>query len=254
MEIKNTHANKAESYDIGRPSYPQAFFDYVYDELGLTQNAIIADVGAGTGKITKSFLERGSSVFAVEPDPDMMKILKKKLTPYTHCTLIENAAENTEIPPNSIDFIFCGNAYNWFDRNRVIPEFKRIIKNDTRRTNIMVATLGPDHDVREVYADAFLEINKKFIKPNPNRKPNISPPFKSDTFVTKTFPCVISESFNQFLHGALSASHTPTPQDRCFDEYCESVKRLFEKYSDHGTIEAHLKLWCITGNVENLVY
>ena len=28
MERKNTHANKAKSYDIGRPNYPEAFFKY----------------------------------------------------------------------------------------------------------------------------------------------------------------------------------------------------------------------------------
>ena len=171
MEIKNTHANKAESYDIGRPSYPQAFFDYVYDELGLTQHAVIADIGAGTGKITKSFLERGNRVFAVEPDQDMMTILKRNLRQYPNCTSVEKTAEDTEISPNSIDFIFCGNAYNWFDRNRVIPEFKRIIKSNTKYSNIMVATLGPDYDVHSVYADAFLEIDRKFAKPKPDRKP-----------------------------------------------------------------------------------
>ena len=28
---ENTHANKAKSYDIGRPEYPPAFFDFLYN-------------------------------------------------------------------------------------------------------------------------------------------------------------------------------------------------------------------------------
>ena len=68
----NTHSNKAESYNIGRPNYPKSFFDYLYGDIDLSDKAIILDAGAGTGKVTKEFLKRGNSVYAIEPDKDMM--------------------------------------------------------------------------------------------------------------------------------------------------------------------------------------
>ena len=34
----NTHANKANSYDLGRPDYPSDFFSYLYNEIGFNKN------------------------------------------------------------------------------------------------------------------------------------------------------------------------------------------------------------------------
>lgn len=125
-KIKDSHALKSESYDIGRPIYPKAFYEFLYNEVGFEQNSVIADVGAGTGKVTRGFLDYGSKVYAIEPDNDMLKILKDKIGHYTNCIPLANTAENTCIESNIIDFIFCGNSYHWFERSKVIPEFKRI--------------------------------------------------------------------------------------------------------------------------------
>ena len=90
--MRETHAHEASSYDIGRPDYQEEFFDYLYAELGLEKNAVVADIGAGTGKITRRFLEKGSRVYAVEPDKSMMRVLKTKLASYSDCSFIANAA------------------------------------------------------------------------------------------------------------------------------------------------------------------
>jgi len=96
--MQNTHANKAQSYDLGRPDYPVAFYDWLYGAFGLSRNAVIADIGAGTGKITKGFLERDNRVYAVEPDENMQRILASKLSSFSNCTVLGNCAENTGIP------------------------------------------------------------------------------------------------------------------------------------------------------------
>ena len=78
-ECRNTHAGKAENYDLGRPEHPEAFYDWLYGGFGLRPNAVIADIGAGTGKIARGFLERGGRVYAVEPDDDMRRIARERL-------------------------------------------------------------------------------------------------------------------------------------------------------------------------------
>lgn len=247
---RNTHAYKSESYNIGRPDYPEAFFDYVYNEIGLRSGGVIADIGAGTGKITKKFLERGNKVFAVEPDNAMMRILKANTAKFTKCSLLENKAESTGILSNSVDFIFCGNSYIWFNRNDVIPEFKRIAR-DAKAQNIMIARLGPGDDI---YDDKLIEINKKFSKLVLSREPNTSPPFKDNLYTDKLFEYVIYQSFEEFLHGCLSASDAPGPEDDCFDKYNSALKGLFDKYSIDGKLAGNFKLFCMMGSVDNLAY
>ncbi|MCL2408727.1 MAG: class I SAM-dependent methyltransferase [Oscillospiraceae bacterium] len=244
----NTHAHKAESYHIGRPDYPEAFFDYLYNEVSLPHDSIIADVGAGTGKNTKKFLEKSSKVFAVEPDKDMMKMLRSNLSQFPDCLFVGRTAEDTGIPAGSVDLIFCGNSYMWFDRSVVVPEFKRIIRADNHQ-NIVIARLGPGEDV---YAGELIEIDKKFSKPVSGRPPNNSPPFQHDIFVNKVFDYTLYQDFNEFLHGCLSASSAPNTEDDIFEDYVTSLRQLFEKYSNEGKLETRFKLFVVVGCVDNL--
>ena len=246
--FKSTHMNRADSYDIGRPYYPQAFFEYL-DKIGLARNSTIADIGAGTGKITRMFLERGYRVFALEPDKDMFRVLRKNTSCFPQCTIIEAAAENTGIPDNSADLVFCGNSYMWFDRGAVIPEFKRIARSN-KHHNIVIAQLGAGDDV---YSNELLEINRKFSKSTPNAVPNNSLPFRQGKYQNKVLDYTIYQDFNEMLHGLLSASYAPSADDDCFKEYCDKIKGLFEKYSLNGAIETKMRLSCISGNTEDLI-
>ena len=65
--MKNSHSHKAESYEIGRPEYPFEFFEYLYNEAGFEKNSVIADIGAGTGKVTKGFLKKAARFMPLSP-------------------------------------------------------------------------------------------------------------------------------------------------------------------------------------------
>lgn len=56
-----------DAYERGRPGYPDA----VAAALVPDGTALVVDVGAGTGKFTRSLLGRAAEVVAVEPDPAM---------------------------------------------------------------------------------------------------------------------------------------------------------------------------------------
>lgn len=245
----NTHTNRATSYDIGRPNYPDTFFEYLYDLFNGATSIIIADIGAGTGKVTKRFLDMGNKVFAVEPDNDMMGILKANLALSPNLTILETSAENTGLASNSVELIFCGNSYMWFDREYVVPEFQRIVKNH-KIPNIVIARLGAGSDA---YAEELLEIGKKFAKAASDRIPNNVMPFQEGMYTEKVFKYSIFQSYNEFLHGFLSASYAPTAEDDCFENYCSALRFIFDKYSVNGKIEGNFILSCYVGRVENLM-
>ena len=45
-------------YSQYRPDYPMEFIDYLYYDVGIYKNSIIADIGSGTGILTKQLLEK----------------------------------------------------------------------------------------------------------------------------------------------------------------------------------------------------
>ena len=227
MERSNTHAGKAESYDLGRPEYPAAFCDYLYGKFGLGSHATIADIGAGPGKVAQGFAERGSRVYAAEPDEDMRRIAQERLSHFDSCTVLGNCAEDTGIPAGSVDLIFCGNSYHWFDRARVVPEFKRILKPGMG-ANVVLATLGG----QQAYE---------------------SPEFREGAFKTKTFEFTLYQDWNTYLNGMLSMSSSPNPGDDRFEEYCQDKKQHFNRHSRNGKLETNFKLTCMIGNVNDLI-
>jgi SAM-dependent methyltransferase len=67
----------ADDYDALRPGYPDALFDHVMLFGALDAGDRALEVGAGTGKATRSFLERGLSIHALEPSPEMAAVLQQ---------------------------------------------------------------------------------------------------------------------------------------------------------------------------------
>jgi predicted RNA methylase len=61
----------ASRYDAARPSYPAEAIAWM---LG-TEPVEVADVGAGTGLLTRDLMAAGHRVTAVEPDPQMLERL-----------------------------------------------------------------------------------------------------------------------------------------------------------------------------------
>jgi len=244
--VKNTHQGKAENYDLGRPEYPAAFYDYIYGEFGLRPDAVIADIGAGPGKISKGFCERGSRVYVIEPDRDMRRIAQERLSGFDGAFVLGNCAEETGIPAGCADLIFCGNSYYWFDRARVVPEFKRILKPGSG-ANVVLAWQGGQTPGSGELAQAL----KRYEKPLP-RAHDTSPPFREGTFETKEFEFTLYQDWSMFLNGCLSASFRPGPRDDGFEEYCQCVKNHFERYSKDGKLETKFKLTCMIGHVNDL--
>jgi len=115
----------ADEYERRRPGYPDAAVDWLLPP----GSREVADVGAGTGKLTGSLLARGLRVTAVEPDPDMLAVL----------TLVQPAAEARRagadalpLPDASVDAVLVGQAWHWFPHERAVAEVRRVLRPDAR--------------------------------------------------------------------------------------------------------------------------
>ena len=64
-------SNRVENYAKYRPHYPPAILEVLQTECALTRESSIADIGSGTGILTRLFLENGNRVTAVEPNAPM---------------------------------------------------------------------------------------------------------------------------------------------------------------------------------------
>ena len=68
----------AANYVAGRPEYPPEIETWLNQELGLDSSKTVLDLGAGTGKFSRSLLATGAKVIAVEPVPAMLEQLVRQ--------------------------------------------------------------------------------------------------------------------------------------------------------------------------------
>ncbi|HEY7054680.1 MAG TPA: methyltransferase domain-containing protein [Mycobacterium sp.] len=112
---------QAAAYERGRPSYPPEAIDWLLP----SQARDVLDLGAGTGKLTTRLVERGLSVVAVDPIPEMLEVLRNSL-PDTPALL--GTAEEIPLPDDSVDAVLVAQAWHWFDPARAIAEVARVLR------------------------------------------------------------------------------------------------------------------------------
>src|SRR5204862_6340857 len=69
----------AEMYQQARPTYPAGLYDAIAELAGTSPGDRVLEVGAGTGKATEGFVDRGYAVTAVEPSAEMAGVLAARL-------------------------------------------------------------------------------------------------------------------------------------------------------------------------------
>lgn len=112
-------------YDRARPGYPPAAVAVLVDQLALAPGTCVADLGAGTGKLTRELTATGAEVVAVEPMPAMRTHLAATL-PQVTCW--EATAEDLPAATGSLDSLACGQAFHWFDPAAALSEAYRVLR------------------------------------------------------------------------------------------------------------------------------
>lgn len=127
--LRQTHrfSDKAEFYAKYRPKYPKEIVKLLINREYLSENTVIADIGSGTGLLSKLFLDSGNKVYSVEPNDDMREYSEKFLERYNRFTSVKGTAEETHLLSNSIGLVAVGQAFHWFDPIKTKREFKRIL-------------------------------------------------------------------------------------------------------------------------------
>lgn len=102
----------ADLYDQVRPGYPDELID---DVLSYCRQPVppALDVGAGTGKATAAFAARGVPVTALEPDPAMVAVLRRRCA-HLPVTIAPYTFEQYQ-PSRPFPLLLSAQAWHWTD-------------------------------------------------------------------------------------------------------------------------------------------
>lgn len=115
-----TFGRVAGAYDRLRPEFAVAAVDYAVAALGLAPGASVLDLAAGTGTLTRALRARVADVVAVEPDDQMRA--------HVGGDARAGFAEAIPLADSSVDAVFVGDAFIWFDARHALAEIERVLR------------------------------------------------------------------------------------------------------------------------------
>ena len=120
--------NLAKDY-VNRPGYSLAVLRMIGRNAGMDRRDFrVADVGAGTGKLTENLIQLGLTGCAVEPNDAMRAEGMKAFVHNTAFSWHKGTAEHTGMPDNSFDWVLMGSSFHWANTQEALTEFHRILK------------------------------------------------------------------------------------------------------------------------------
>jgi SAM-dependent methyltransferase len=125
----NSFGAAAAAYERGRPEYPEAALDWLLAAAvpGEASSAPrdVVDLGAGTGKLTRSLCGRGLAVTAVEPSAGMREQLAAAVP---GATVLAGSGEAIPLADGSADVLLAAQAWHWVDTAVAVPEAARVLR------------------------------------------------------------------------------------------------------------------------------
>jgi SAM-dependent methyltransferase len=123
VDPRERFSKTAGDYHAHRPSYPRELIDWVLETSGVAHGAPVADVGCGTGIVTRLLAERGLEAIGVDPNEEMLAIARQEGGP----PYLRGEAVATGLADASMDLVTVGQAFHWFDGEATLREFRRIL-------------------------------------------------------------------------------------------------------------------------------
>lgn len=126
-EMSRSFGAAAGVYESGRPEYPREAVEWLLAPVRSEERALrVADVGAGTGKLTRTLVEAGAEVVALDPDPHMLATLRGNV--HAVPTFV-GTGERMPLPDASLDAVTFGQAWHWVDPVPASREVARVLRS-----------------------------------------------------------------------------------------------------------------------------
>lgn len=237
MDNTQKFTGKSDVYEQSRPAYAPALIDWLAQTLKLNQNSKIADVGAGTGKLTRPLLELGTTVYAVEPNVEMLAKAIALLSRYDGFHPVEAPAEHTTLPDKSIHLITAAQAFHWFDQKAFQKECERILVPGGY-VCLIWNHRRYDDEVNRIFRKIFEKHCPNFLGFSIERQMNhmdMQKLFQGEV-IEMCFDNPVAYDQAGFVGRALSASYALTPDDHGYEAFVADLRAFFDQNAMNGVI------------------
>jgi len=231
-------SDRVADYVRFRPDYPRALVGWLHEQ-GVRPDWTVADIGAGTGISSKLFLDAGHRVTGVEPNAPMRAAAEQWLGTEGRFRSHDGTAEATGLADGSVDLIIAGQAFHWFDKEKVRTEFTRVLSDRG-----LVAVFW---NTRRLIGTPFLEGYERLLHEYGIDYVSVAGRYADDEAMAQwfghgyrgmaSFPHGQKLDYEALLGRTMSSSYMPKPGHPNHEPLLFALRSLFDATQDGGTID-----------------
>ncbi len=239
VDPKVRFTDRVASYVKARPGYPADIVDLLRNNCGLTNSSVVADIGCGTGMLSRMLCEHAHTVYGVEPNDAMRAAAQEFLAGVQNFVAVNGAAENTGLPATSMDLITVAQAFHWFDQKEARHEFMRILKPNGFTALIWNDRKTSGSPVAEAYEQLLLNFGTDYAEVQSRGKQTLETLerfFGHSEIKRATIPNSQHLERDAFVERAISASYMPNEAHARYPEMVAAAQQIFDENRAGGTV------------------
>jgi ubiquinone/menaquinone biosynthesis C-methylase UbiE len=234
------YTSKAENYARYRWDYAPEAILTIMQMTGVLNDTVVADIGAGTGILTKHFVGRAKTVYAIEPEGEMRAMAAKLFEDDATCVILDSCAEKTSLPDHSVDLILVAQAIHWFEKEPARNEFRRILKPSGWLA--ILRNYGTDEEYNREISPLFEEFSKRAPADRISHQAEHFY-YANQDFQKMLFPFEFSQTWDWFLGALISSAFLPDVPDENYASFENKAREIFNFLSIDGVL-------CVKGTTE----
>ena len=252
-DAKQRFSNRVADYVRYRPGYPSEIVPLLKTWTNLRAEHTVADIGSGTGLLSKVFLDFGNRVLGVEPNAEMREAGEEFLSGYPKFTSVAGSAEATTLPSDSVDFVAAGQAFHWFQMPAARDEFHRVLKPGGRVLVIWNERLLDDTAFLREYEALLNRFGTDYAKVSESypRAEQMLEFFGVNDFTSHSLPNFQEFDFEGLSGRLRSSSYAPPPGHPRFEPMMKDLRKLFDAHHQGDVVRMEYRTRVYSGKLDN---
>jgi ubiquinone/menaquinone biosynthesis C-methylase UbiE len=248
MSRDDPFESKAAAYARYRFDYPKELIAAAFEKVAISAGTRVADLGCGTGFLSRHLVEAGATVYGVEPSAAMRAEAVRALGNSSRFTAIDGSAETTGLPDHSVDVITVGNAFHYFDPGRARTEAERILAAGGR----IVLLNHEDPASPSAFMRAYVEFTVRWTPPSllraharTDRRDRLERFFHERRYMREVlFEQEHSLTLDDLQGRFLSTSIAPVSDEPALQTALQELSALYQRYERNSRVPFTLAWTC----------
>ena len=192
--MEHNKIDNGTAFDFGKTSfdyskyrdiYPNSMYQKLYD-IGIgRKNQKILDFGTGTGVFPRAMYKYGAKFTGIDISEEQIKYAKKLSENMEDIQYKVCSAELTGLNSYEFDIITSVQSFIYFNKGKVVPEIKRLLKNNGKMVVVWMSWLPYECKIAEETEKLVLKYNPKWTGAGYKRSNNDSLNIAPDIFKTE---------------------------------------------------------------------